>query len=59
MAEEIRRAVAGDAAAIAALTRAAYEKWIPVIGRAPKPMTADYDDAVRAHLIDLLFEIDR
>jgi ribosomal protein S18 acetylase RimI-like enzyme len=53
--EEIRRAAPADAAAIAALTRAAYEKWIPVIGRAPKPMTADYDAAVRAHLIDLLF----
>ncbi|WP_395014905.1 GNAT family N-acetyltransferase [Dongia sp.] len=52
---EIRRAVPADAAAIAALTRAAYEKWIPVIGRAPKPMTADYDLAVREHLIDLLF----
>jgi GNAT superfamily N-acetyltransferase len=51
---EIRRAVPADAAAIAALTRAAYEKWIPVIGRAPKPMTADYDVAVCAHLIDLL-----
>lgn len=51
---EIRRADPRDAAAIAALTRAAYEKWIPVIGRAPKPLTADYDTAVRAHLIDLL-----
>jgi len=58
VAEEIRRAVAADAAAIAALTRAAYEKWIPVIGRAPKPMTADYDVAVREHLIDLLCEGD-
>jgi ribosomal protein S18 acetylase RimI-like enzyme len=55
VAEEIRRATPADAAAIAALTRAAYEKWIPVIGRAPKPMTADYDAAVQAHLIDLLF----
>lgn len=50
----IRRAGPEDAEAVAALTRAAYEKWIPVIGRAPKPMTADYDVAVRAHLIDLL-----
>lgn len=50
----IRRAGPADAEAIAALTRSAYEKWIPVIGRAPKPMTADYDLAVREHLIDLL-----
>jgi ribosomal protein S18 acetylase RimI-like enzyme len=52
---EIRRAGADDAAAIAALTCEAYAKWIPVIGRAPKPMTADYATAVREHLIDLLF----
>ena len=54
MAEEIRRAVPADAKAIASLTRAAYEKWIPVIGRAPKPMTADYEVSVQEHLIDLL-----
>jgi GNAT superfamily N-acetyltransferase len=52
----LRRAGPADAEAVAALTRAAYAKWIPVIGRAPKPVTADYDAAVRAHLIDLLFE---
>jgi ribosomal protein S18 acetylase RimI-like enzyme len=51
---ELRRAGPADAEAIAALTREAYAKWVPVIGRAPKPMTADYDLAVRAHLIDLL-----
>jgi GNAT superfamily N-acetyltransferase len=50
----LRRAGPADAVAIAALTRDAYAKWIPVIGRPPKPMTADYDVAVRAHLIDLL-----
>jgi ribosomal protein S18 acetylase RimI-like enzyme len=51
---EIRRAGPADAAAIAALSRDAYAKWVPVIGRAPKPMAADYDVAVREHLIDLL-----
>jgi ribosomal protein S18 acetylase RimI-like enzyme len=53
--EILRRAGPADAEAVAALTRAAYAKWIPVIGRAPKPMTADYEAAVRAHLIDLLY----
>jgi ribosomal protein S18 acetylase RimI-like enzyme len=53
---EIRRAGPSDAAAIAALSREAYAKWVPVIGRAPKPMAADYDVAVREHLIDLLEE---
>jgi ribosomal protein S18 acetylase RimI-like enzyme len=54
-----RRAGPADAEAIAALTREAYAKWIPVIGRAPKPVTADYDAAVRAHPIDLLYDGDR
>ena len=49
-----RRALPADAPLIRALTRAAYAKWVPVIGREPKPMTADYDRAVAEHLIDLL-----
>jgi GNAT superfamily N-acetyltransferase len=50
----IRRATSADAPAIRDLTRAAYVKWVPVIGREPKPMLADYAEAVRNHLIDLL-----
>jgi ribosomal protein S18 acetylase RimI-like enzyme len=50
----IRRATAVDANAIRGLTRSAYAKWVPVIGREPKPMGADYDVAVRDHLVDLL-----
>ena len=49
----LRRAVPGDAAAVQALTRDAYAKWVPLISREPLPMTADYDRAVREHLIDL------
>jgi GNAT superfamily N-acetyltransferase len=49
-----RRAVAADAAAIRALTRAAYAKWVPVIGREPTPMAADYDAALRGRRFDLL-----
>jgi len=45
--------VAADAAAVRALTRAAYAKWVPLIGREPKPMQADYDHAVREHRVDL------
>jgi ribosomal protein S18 acetylase RimI-like enzyme len=52
---ELRRATSDDAPAIRELTRAAYAKWVPVIGREPKPMMADYDEAVRNHLIDLLY----
>jgi ribosomal protein S18 acetylase RimI-like enzyme len=51
----IRQGVATDAAAIRDLTRAAYAKWVPVIGREPKPMTADYSEALRNNRFDLLF----
>ncbi|HEV2531494.1 GNAT family N-acetyltransferase [Phenylobacterium sp.] len=54
MAGTIRQAGLGDAAAIAALTRAAYAKWVPLIGREPLPMTVDYAEAVRRHRFDLL-----
>jgi ribosomal protein S18 acetylase RimI-like enzyme len=53
--EELRQAVATDASAIRELTRAAYAKWVPLIGREPKPMTADYEEAVRKHRFDLLY----
>ena len=46
-----------DVAAVGLLTRTAYAKWIPVIGREPLPMRADYEVAVREHLVDLL-EVD-
>jgi ribosomal protein S18 acetylase RimI-like enzyme len=49
----LRRAAAEDAAAVRALTRAAYAKWVPLIGREPKPMQADYERAVREHRVDL------
>jgi GNAT superfamily N-acetyltransferase len=52
---ELRQAVAEDAPAIRDLTRSAYAKWVPLIGREPKPMTADYNDAVAKHRFDLLY----
>jgi GNAT superfamily N-acetyltransferase len=51
----LRQAEAGDAEAIGALTRQAYAKWVPIIGREPGPMLADYAEAVRKHRIDLLY----
>lgn len=51
---QLRCATPADAASIRELTRTAYAKWVPVIGREPKPMTADYNAAVRDHLVDLL-----
>ena len=50
----LRRATPADAATVRDLTRAAYVKWVAVIGREPRPMTADYDKAVRDHVMDLL-----
>lgn len=50
----IRRALPEDAAEVRALTRASYAKWVPLIGREPLPMVADYERAVREHRIDLL-----
>lgn len=54
-AADLRRAGPADAPAILALTREAYAKWVPIIGREPLPMIADYDEAVRHHPIDLLY----
>jgi GNAT superfamily N-acetyltransferase len=51
---ELRRADPQDAGLIRDLVRAAYAKWIPVLGREPLPMKADYDRAVREHQIDIL-----
>ncbi len=48
-----RRAGPADVSAVRELSRAAYAKWVPVIGSEPLPMTADYDHAVRHHMIDL------
>lgn len=51
---QIRRATAPDAPEVGLLTRAAYAKWVPVIGREPLPMKADYEAAVSRHWVDLL-----
>lgn len=37
----MRTALPEDAIAIRALVRAAYARWVPVIGREPRPMQAD------------------
>lgn len=52
---QIRRAGPADAADVRELARSAYAKWVPLIGREPVPMVADYERAVREHMIDLLF----
>ncbi|MDF3075033.1 MAG: hypothetical protein K0S54_2700 [Alphaproteobacteria bacterium] len=51
---DIKLATPADAIAIRALTRSAYAKWVPVVGREPVPMTVDYEQALRRHRFDLL-----
>jgi Acetyltransferase (GNAT) family len=51
-----RRATAADVNTVREITRAAYTKWIPVIGREPEPMMANYEQAVTDHVIDLCEE---
>lgn len=38
-----------DASLIRSFVRDCYAKWVPVIGREPLPMTADYDAALLSH----------
>ncbi|MFZ5675361.1 MAG: GNAT family N-acetyltransferase [Pseudomonadota bacterium] len=52
---EFRRAGPDDAGMVRDLTRKAYAKWCAVIGREPLPMSADYNHAVRHHVIDLAY----
>src|SRR5665213_2320252 len=52
--QSLRRATPADIRMIGEITRAAYAQWVAVIGREPKPMTADYARAVADHVIDLL-----
>ncbi len=52
---EMRQATPDDANAVRSLTREAYAKWVPLIGREPMPMTVDYVKALQTHRIDLLY----
>jgi phenylpyruvate tautomerase PptA (4-oxalocrotonate tautomerase family) len=55
----MRRAGPADVAAIRNLTRAAYAKWVPLIGREPAPMKTDYAKAVTECWVDVLEENDK
>jgi len=47
-----------DVDAIRTLVRAAYVKWVPLIGREPMPMRVDYAAAIAEHDFDLLCDGD-
>ena len=53
---DISRGTTQDVDLIRDFTRAAYAKWIPLIGREPLPMSADYETALREHRFDLLYK---
>lgn len=44
-----------DADLIRAFVRATFAKWVPIMGREPLPMTADYDLALQNHSFVLAF----
>jgi ribosomal protein S18 acetylase RimI-like enzyme len=50
----VRRANDQDAQAIAALTDAAYAKYVPRLRRKPLPMMADYRQMIAEHAVWLL-----
>ena len=50
----MRIALPHEANAIRDVVRAAYAKCVPVIGREPRPMEADYEAAVKVHRFDLI-----
>ncbi len=47
----LRRAVAADAAAISVCVRVAYAKYVPRLGREPKPMTVEYGCSIAEHQV--------
>lgn len=55
MSETIRIATIGDAEAVTTLTRIAYAKWVPVIGREPLPIKTDHAAFILENRVDLLF----
>ena len=54
----LERGTPDQAGAIRDMTLRAYAKWVPVIQRKPRPMTADYDLALREHRFDCLWDGD-
>ncbi len=54
----IKLANADDIERIRALTVRAYDKWVAITPRKPRPMTADYNESFLTNRFDLLFEDD-
>ena len=50
----IRKAELTEAKVVAAITEAAYTKYVSFLGRQPQPMTADYHQMISEHQVWLL-----
>lgn len=50
----IRTALPHEAGALRDLARAAYARWVPVLGREPRPMKADYEAAIATFRFDVI-----
>ena len=50
-----RRGLAQDAELIRTFVRATFAKWVPIMGREPLPMTADYGEALQTNRFVLAF----
>lgn len=51
---DIRPAIPADASAVAACVHAAYQHYVPRIGKPPAPMLDDYADTIRRHRVFVL-----
>ena len=51
---DLRPAGPADADAILGLAKRAYARWVPVMGRLPRPAVEDYGEMLKDHRIDLL-----
>jgi ribosomal protein S18 acetylase RimI-like enzyme len=51
----IRKAVLDDAKLVSAITDAAYAKYVPLMGRKPQPMTADYQQILAEHPVWIMW----
>ncbi len=50
----IRRVLPEEAGVVSAITDAAYARYVPLIGRKPQPMTADYTQMIAENAVWLL-----
>jgi ribosomal protein S18 acetylase RimI-like enzyme len=55
----IRKAGSGDAEIVSGITNAAYAKYVPLMGRKPQPMTADYPQILANHPVWIVWVDER